>query len=207
MEVGVPETHYTKPLVPLVLGLDPGLMRLGFSFTEYLGGAPRWCGTVPIYEKDRGWRYAQLQNALMRLRGTLLAKPEAHYTVVAVSVEQMFVGINSKTAIELADVAGMAVAYAHQLWPDAQIDRFSPAEWRKKNDLPGNCTKETVYEHAHTLGFAPPPLCGKCPRCKDHCGQDAADASLLSRALWVKEGAPGAQPAGAAVVELEGAPV
>lgn len=201
-----PETHYTKPLVPLVLGLDPGLMRLGFAFTTYLGGAPKWCGTVPIYEQDKGWRYEQMQQAMQRLRGTLLSKRDAHYNVVGISVEKMFVGVNPGGAIDLADSAGMAVAFAHTLWPDAQIDRFSPAEWRKQNDLAGNCSKGEVYAHARELGYDPPPLCGKCPRCKDGCGQDAADASLIGRAHWVRIGRPEARAA-EPVVEVEGAPV
>jgi len=203
----VPETHYTKPLVPLVLGLDPGLMRLGFAFTEYLTGAPRWCGTVPIYEQDKGWRYDQLSVALQRIRGTLLTKPEAHYTVVSVSVEKMFVGPNPGSALDLADCAGMAVAYSHGLWPDAQIDRFSPAEWRKTNGLPGNCNKGVCYQHARDLGYTPPPLCGKCPKCTDSCGQDAADASLIGRALWVRGGGLERVATGEPVAELEGAPV
>lgn len=174
--------HHAQKMVPLVMGLDPSPMRLGFGFVELLTGKPRWCGTAHIYLPDKGWRDKQLKRAFTNIKQSLTDKRDAHYTVPLIVIEQMFVGPNPKTSLDLANVAGWTGGIASGFWDDALFDFYAPAEWRKSNGLPGNATKEDCYAKAVSLGFDPPP---RLKDKKKDTGQDAADAALMARAGWI----------------------
>lgn len=171
------QNHTAKPLV---LGLDPSPLRLGYALAEWDLGTPRWCGTLEIFKADAGWRERQIQQALGKINYTLTIK-YPQFAIAAISVEAMFMGPSKGDSIDLADNAGIVCGLAASMWENTPIYRFRPAEWRKANGLKGNATKQECYEHAKLVGFDPPPIITT----KDKLGgQDAADAGLIGLAAY-----------------------
>jgi len=169
-----------KTAIPLVLGLDPSPLRLGYALCTWGSGEPKWCGTLDINQVDAGWRPHQYARAMGRINYSLVFNhPE--YALHAISVEEMFMGPSPKMSLELADVAGITSGLCASMYPDLPVYRFTPSEWRKACGLKGNATKEECYEHAKLVGYDPPPITKK----KDPLGgKDAADAGLIALAAY-----------------------
>lgn len=144
--------------VELALGLDPSTKVIGFAFVDLSDGEIRWHGILKINEADGGWRDQQISKQLGRLKDTLSAKSESDgvtYKCRAVGIERMFLGINAKTAMELSYVAGAVHQATRAAFPQVEIFRFLPPDWREKCGLERNSSKAALAERAIELGADP----------------------------------------------------
>lgn len=159
--------------VQLCLGLDPSTKLIGFAFTDLSDGEIRWHGVLQINEPDKGWRDTQITTQLTALHASLKKHSDADdvdYCCKVVGIERMFLGINAKTALELSYVAGAVHQATRHVFPNVEILRFLPPDWREKVGLPRNASKAALVERATELG-APPDT-----------PQDSVDAILISLA-------------------------
>jgi len=144
--------------IDLALGLDPSTKLIGFAFVDLSDGAIRWHGILKINEADRGWRDQQISEQLQLLKHTLNAKSEADgvtYRCRVVGIERMFLGINAKTALELSYVAGAVHQATRAVFPQIEIFRFLPPDWREKCGLERSASKAALTERAVELGAEP----------------------------------------------------
>jgi len=144
--------------VELALGLDPSTKLIGFAFVDLANGDIRWHGILKINEADGGWRDQQISKQMSLLKDTLNAKSEAdgvNYKCRVVGIERMFLGINAKTAMELSYVAGAVHQATRAVFPQIEIFRFLPPDWREKCGLERNSSKAALAERAVELGAEP----------------------------------------------------
>jgi Holliday junction resolvasome RuvABC endonuclease subunit len=144
--------------IDLSLGLDPSTKLIGFAFVDLADGDIRWHGILKINEADQGWRDQQISKQMALLKDTLNAKSEEDgvtYRCRVAGIERMFLGINAKTAMELSYVAGAVHQATRAVFPQIEIFRFLPPDWREKCGLERNSSKAALAERAIELGADP----------------------------------------------------
>lgn len=157
--------------VPVVLGLDPQLKRLGWGVVRVEDGTPVDCGTIGISQRDDGWYEQQIFRAAVQIRSELARSREYQYMVYETWSEKMWSGPNPGRALDLSYVAGVTVACIQSLWP-SRVFGATPKTWRALCGVGGKATKDEVFEYARQHGF-------DLPAKKDD-GQDAADAGCIA---------------------------
>ena len=153
---------------PVLLGLDPSTVALGWAYLDLKTGSPILCGAARV-DKLRAAR-GSLEAAL--LAG--LREAESHITgrVELIYCERHFSGRNRQITIILAECVGAVLMGCNVVWPGISRNRFVPQEWKKGVGLAGNATKPQVREKAFHLGWTPET-------------QDAADACCIASAGWL----------------------
>ena len=112
----------------MILGIDPGTMRIGFALVENIPGAPRLydSGLIPITGDSADARLAALSHGLH----TLIArwKPDA------LAVERLFFSKNQKTALAVAEARGVILLTARET--NLTLYEYTPLQ--VKNTITGS---------------------------------------------------------------------
>jgi crossover junction endodeoxyribonuclease RuvC len=120
-----------------VMGIDPGLTRMGIGLVQG-GGSSFTClheETISTNPADApGRRLAVLYEELARLM--------KRFSPSAVALERVFLNRNSKTAVAAMQAAGVAMLTAEQV--GAAVFEYSPAEMKVAICGSGSATKEQV---------------------------------------------------------------
>jgi crossover junction endodeoxyribonuclease RuvC len=146
-----------------VLGIDPGVARMGYAVIERSGSklAPITFGVVRTPAGE-----AQARR-LMMLRETLVTIISDHRPDVA-AVERLFFTTNAKTAMAVGQASGVALATAAEAGLD--VTDYTPNEVKQSVCGYGAAAKAQVQAMvAALLGLAEPPR-----------PPDAADACALA---------------------------
>ena len=148
-------------MTPLLLGLDPSTVWLGWALADLETGEPIACSREPVTGLARAIRHA------LREVSDTAARNDGD--VCLIYIETAHVGPNPRSAIKVAEACGQVLQAANRRWPDAQIERLEPKEWRNLVDLSGNAPKAACATRAVELGWKPG-------------SQDAADAACIATA-------------------------
>lgn len=146
---------------PLLLGLDPSPLRLGWALATLEDGAPIACGCEPLGADPRAIRDAL---RVVDVRAIQAGEVSLLY------VERPWSGRSRLLGIRSAETSGRVLEAAYRRWPGAPTERLEPAEWKHLAGLPGNASKAAVAAHALSLGWRPDG------------SQDAADAACIALA-------------------------
>lgn len=133
-----------------VLGIDPGLSRCGYGVVERAGRAQR-AVAAGVLRTDPGLavpeRLAVLQGDLRRLL--------ADHRPSVVAVERVLFQVNTRTAISVAQAAGIAMAEA--VSAGCEVVEYSPNEVKQAVAGFGGADKAQVERMVQTLlGIARP---------------------------------------------------
>ncbi len=146
-----------------VLGIDPGLSKMGYAVVERESGKLRPI-TFGVLRTSPSARHAE---RLAQIRTDLLALIEAT-TPEVVSVERLFFNANVKTAMSVAQASGVALATA--AGRGLEVYDYTPPEVKLSVVGVGNASKKQVQAMVSSilgLASAPEP-------------SDAADACALA---------------------------
>jgi len=133
-----------------VVGIDPGLSRCGYGVVERSGRRPRAVAagvlrTDPALDVAR--RLAALQGDLRELL--------AEHRPAVVAVERVLFQVNARTAIPVAQAAGIAMAEG--VAAGAEVVEYSPNQVKQAVAGFGGADKEQVGRMVQTLlGIAAP---------------------------------------------------
>lgn len=133
-----------------VLGVDPGLSRCGYGVVERVGRRPRAVAagvvrTDPALDVPR--RLAALQSELRALMGE--HRPEV------VAVERLLFQVNARSAIPVAQAAGLAMVEA--VAAGSEVVEYSPNEVKQAVAGHGDADKHQVQRMVQALlGIATP---------------------------------------------------
>lgn len=146
-----------------VMGIDPGLSRLGFGVVDERGGqldSPAGGTIVTPPSAATAERLLQLFDRLTELFE--LYRPKM------VAVESVFFNLNEKTAVPVMRASGVALLAAAK-W-GAEVFEYAPLEVKQAVVGTGSATKDQVrYMVQRLLKMARPPG-----------GADAADALAVA---------------------------
>lgn len=148
-------------MTPAVLALDPSTVWLGWALAHLDNGQPIACDRENVKGLGRHVREA--------LRTIHRHADLADTDIQLIYIEGAGGGANRLSTLKVAEAAGEVRQACTRRWPDAPIERLTPAEWRVLTDLPGNCDKVSCHERAIELGWNPDT-------------QDAADAACIATA-------------------------
>ena len=120
-----------------VLGIDPGTVRLGVGIVESNGNSYRLVhydvlklsSSEPLCER-LGKIYVYIKNKI------------AQYKVDAVSVEDVFVSINPRSALKLGQGRGAAIAAAVEM--GVKVFEYTPSQVKKAVSCSGSASKDQV---------------------------------------------------------------
>ncbi len=134
-----------------VLGIDPGLSRCGYGVVERAGRRPRAVAagvirTDPALDVPR--RLATLQ---ADLRGLL-----AQHRPAVVAVERVLFQVNARTAIPVAQAAGVAMVCAVEA--GAEVVEYSPNQVKQAVAGFGGADKAQIERMVQTLLGITTPL-------------------------------------------------
>ena len=135
----------------IILGIDPGTLRMGYGVIEDKQGTPMLvaCGVLPASRKlSLGQRlvvlYEQLQEVLAR------------YTPDQVAIEEPFVAHNVRSAMAIG--AARAIAILAVSLRGLPVASYSPAQVKSSVSDYGRSDKRQVQEAVRLLlGLAKPP--------------------------------------------------
>lgn len=134
-----------------VLGIDPGLSRCGYGVVERAGRVQR-AVAAGVLRTDSGLavpeRLAVLQGDLRRLL--------ADHRPSVVAVERVLFQVNARTAISVAQAAGIAMAEAVNA--GCEVVEYSPNEVKQAVAGFGGADKAQVERMVQTLLGIPRPL-------------------------------------------------
>lgn len=133
-----------------VLGIDPGLSRCGYGVVERAGRRPR-AVAAGVLRTDPGLPVPQRLAALQADLRALLAehRPEV------VAVERVLFQVNARTAIPVAQAAGVAMVEA--VAAGADVVEYSPNQVKQAVAGSGAADKEQIERMVQTLlGIATP---------------------------------------------------
>lgn len=127
----------TKPR-QTVLGIDPGLGRMGYAVVSGTLTSPRLIevGCIETGGPDQGRRLVQLTDALERV----LVR---HHPSVA-AVEQLYFSVNVKTALQVAEARGVVMAQLTRA--GMQVIELSPQAVKLAATGQGNADKRQVQK-------------------------------------------------------------
>lgn len=151
-----------RELTPIILGLDPQTPGIGWGVVDARNGAGLLAGWLPIVRE--GWYEHRVNEALAKTR-----VEEHGWFVAQVVVERIARGRGVQSMLKVADCAGIVSGVASMVWPDAELWRPTPGEWKKGAGLKGNATKDAVR------GF----VGGWSPEFAEH-KQDAIDGLVMA---------------------------
>lgn len=158
-----------------VLGIDPGLSRMGYAVVEREGGRMRPV-SLGVIKTSPSIPHAE---RLVQLRGDLL-EVLAGTSPEVVAVERLFFNANVKTAMSVAQASGVALATA--AGAGLEVFDYTPPEVKLSVVGVGNASKKQVQAMVTSiLGLAAPPQ-----------PPDAADACALAICHLNRSGLRGA---------------
>lgn len=136
---------------PVVVGLDPSPLRLGWGAVLLDEGAAVACGMERLDLPGKGWSDDQAREAL-RVVDERLSR--IGHTVAAVYIEQPALPPASgpKSAFNAGRAVQEVLVAARRRWPHADGPHFlQPSEWRKLAGLNGRATKADIRFAAEWL--------------------------------------------------------
>lgn len=120
-----------------VLGIDPGLTRLGYGVVEEAGGTLAELAAGTFESSPEAATAGRLLLVFERLTGLL-----AQWEPDAVAVERVFFKVNARTAVPAMQAAGVALlAAAHS---GADVQEYTPLEVKQAVAGTGTASKEQV---------------------------------------------------------------
>jgi crossover junction endodeoxyribonuclease RuvC len=134
-----------------VVGIDPGLSRCGYGVVERTGRGPRAIA-VGVLRTDPGRPTAE---RLAELQADLRALLAEHRPEV-VAVERVLFQVNVRTAIPVAQAAGLAMAEA--VAAGAQVSEYSPNQIKAAVAGVGGASKDQMERMVQTLLGISDPL-------------------------------------------------
>lgn len=129
----------TKPKEQVILGLDPGLARLGFAVLKRNFSSPIILD-VGCFETDKKMSTGERLNLISDKIIYLIEK----YKPDAVAVEKLFFSKNVKTALTVAEARGVIIYTASTL--SCKIFEFSPQEVKIAATGQGRADKAQVQK-------------------------------------------------------------
>lgn len=132
-----PEPVVDQRRPPLVLGIDPGTLNLGYAVLALVPNGPRLyrCGVLKAPAKQ------PIAQRLARLH-VQLEELFAEVGPQAVAVERAFAGANVHSALRLGEARGIALALAAR--SGAEVAEYSPSQAKKCVLGHGGASKEQV---------------------------------------------------------------
>ncbi len=133
-----------------VLGIDPGLSRCGYGLVEQRAGGTR-AVAIGVLRTDPA---AATPTRLAELQGDLRGLLREHQPTV-VAIERVLFQVNVRTAIAVAQAAGIAMAEA--VAAGCEVVEYSPNQVKQAVAGVGGATKEQMERMVQTLlGVAQP---------------------------------------------------
>jgi crossover junction endodeoxyribonuclease RuvC len=133
-----------------VLGIDPGLSRCGYGVVERVGRRPR-AVAAGVVRTDPA---LEVPNRLSALRADLRALIEQHRPAV-VAIERVLFQVNARTAIPVAQAAGVAMVEA--VAAGCEVVEYSPNQVKQAVAGYGAADKAQIGRMVQTLlGIAVP---------------------------------------------------
>jgi crossover junction endodeoxyribonuclease RuvC len=134
-----------------VLGVDPGLSRCGYGLVEQVGRQQRAvsAGVLRTSPDD------PVPARLLALRDDVRALLAEHRPDV-VSVERVLFQVNARTAISVAQAAGVVMVEAASA--GCEVVEYSPNQVKQAVSGMGGADKEQVQRMVQTLLGLPSPL-------------------------------------------------
>ena len=129
----------------IILGIDPGTVRVGYGVIEVTGRALKILDCGVIGDKNRGAaeRLAYIGNEVRAL--IKKCRPDI------IGVEQIYFSKNKKTAISVAEARGVIVFVAKSM--EIPILEFTPSDIKSVVAGDGRCDKKSLRKMvAITLG-------------------------------------------------------
>jgi crossover junction endodeoxyribonuclease RuvC len=120
-----------------VLGIDPGLTRLGYGVVEEAGGMLAELAAGTFESSPEAATAGRLLLVFERLSGLL-----AHWKPDAVAVERVFFKLNARTAVPAMQAAGVALLASARSGADVQ--EYTPLEVKQAVAGTGTASKEQV---------------------------------------------------------------
>jgi crossover junction endodeoxyribonuclease RuvC len=134
-----------------VLGVDPGLSRCGYGVVERVGRGQR-AVAAGVFRTDPDDAVSQ---RLLALRDDVRALLGEHRPDV-VAVERVFFQVNARTAIPVAQAAGVVMVEA--AGAGCEVVEYSPNQVKQAVSGMGGADKEQVQRMVQTLLGLPSPL-------------------------------------------------
>ncbi len=134
-----------------VLGIDPGLSRCGYGVVERTGRRPRAVAAGVLRtppDLDVPHRLAALQSDLRELL--------AEHRPAVVAVERVLFQVNARTAIPVAQAAGLAMVEGVRV--GAEVVEYSPNQVKQAVAGFGGADKDQIERMVQTLLGIPTPL-------------------------------------------------
>jgi crossover junction endodeoxyribonuclease RuvC len=133
-----------------VVGIDPGLSRCGYGVVERRGQRPR-AVAAGVLRTDAALGVARRLAALQADLRALLAE----HRPAVVAVERVLFQVNARTAIPVAQAAGIAMAEG--VAAGAEVVEYSPNQVKQAVAGHGGAEKDQVGRMVQTLlGIAAP---------------------------------------------------
>lgn len=127
-----------------VLGIDCGTERTGFGVIESDGRAHQLITYGVIRTSPRNPMPARISEIAQGLRKVI-----AEYSPQAAAIEEVFTSVNSKSALKLAQVRGVAMLVAHEA--SLSIGEYSPLAIKASVVGYGRAEKSQVQLMVRTL--------------------------------------------------------
>jgi crossover junction endodeoxyribonuclease RuvC len=134
-----------------VVGIDPGLSRCGYGVVERTARGPR-AVAVGVLRTDPG---VPTPNRLAELQADLRALLAEHRPEV-VAVERVLFQVNVRTAIPVAQAAGIALAEG--VTAGCEVVEYSPNQVKQAVTGAGGASKDQVERMVQTLLRVDQPL-------------------------------------------------
>lgn len=128
-----------------VLGIDPGLSRCGYGIVEQATTARQRAVTVGVLRTDPA---DPIAHRLVQLRDDVRGLLSEHRPAV-VAVERVLFQVNVRTAIPVAQAAGVVMVEAHSA--GSEVVEYSPNEIKQAVTGMGGADKEQVQRMVQTL--------------------------------------------------------
>lgn len=120
-----------------VMGIDPGLTRMGIGLVEGVGSS-----FTCLHEETISTNPADAPQRRLSILYEGVSRLMKLFSPSAVSLERVFLNRNSKTAVAAMQAAGVAMLAAEQ--EGAAVFEYSPAEMKVAISGSGSATKEQV---------------------------------------------------------------
>lgn len=173
MKKSKPFTIATKELAPkkLILGLDPGIARLGFACL---------CednGILSIQDAGVFTTTPQAIELRLKLIYEFLLELSQKYSFTCVAMEKVFFSKNVKTALSIEAVRGVLMLFGAM--QSLQVFQYTPLEVKKTLTMYGQASKHEVQLVAEgILGHSLPA------------SDDACDAVAVALCYHLSDGGP-----------------
>ena len=150
-----------------VLGIDPGLTRMGYGVLEESGGRLAELAAGTFETSPEAATAGRLLLVFERLTGLI-----AHWAPDAVAVERVFFKVNARTAVPAMQAAGVALLAAAR--SGTAVQEYTPLEVKQGVAGTGTASKDQVRFMVERLIASPGPEGGRGR------GSDTTDALAVA---------------------------